>query len=248
MYTETRRALTKLQYGADRIAHAAGRPSLFGPTGLQWYRFPDETILQVAAVKAVRIVSGLNATFRLAEQGYSVEAAVVLRTVDDFVDEITFLLEGYQSGAPTRAHQDFLKHFFGETVESTEQMLVDGSRPDRVKKKSIQAGQARYLNPDDPDAPRKMVKAIDRGFDGYVHGAYPHSMELFDPNRASGTFRMEGVDGTPYQATILTHLALYVSRALSVFGMVALHIGEQALREELVGARKRFEESSEAHG
>ncbi len=94
MFPEMRRALTKLEYGADRIARAAGAPALVGPDDGKSYRFPDEDILQVIAVKAVRIVSGLNATFRLIENGFAVEAAVVLRTVDDFIDEITFLIKG----------------------------------------------------------------------------------------------------------------------------------------------------------
>ncbi len=246
MFPEMRRALTKLEYGADRIARAAGAPALVGPDDGKSYRFPDEDILQVIAVKAVRIVSGLNATFRLIENGFAVEAAVVLRTVDDFIDEITFLIEGHQSGTPTRAHQDFVKHFFAEAVESTEAMLADRPRPDRVKRKNIQASQARYLNPVNPDASRRMVKAVDQGFDGYVHGAYPHSMELYDPNRpAGGAFRLTGTHGTPYPAAIRKHLAFYISRTLSVFGMVALHMGEEPFKMELVDARMRFDASGE---
>jgi hypothetical protein len=245
MFPETRRALSKLEYAAGEIARSAGRPELYGPVDRQWYRYPDEGLLPIIAVKAARVVSGLNAAFRLLEHGFSVEAAVIFRTVDDFIDEITFLVEGHQSGAPTRAHDAFEKHFYSETVDSTEELLEDRRRPDRVKRKNIQASQARYLGADNPDYSRRMVKAVDQGFDGYVHGAYPHSMELFDPNRAGGTFRFNGTDGTPYPASARKHLAFYVSRALSLFGMVALHLNREPLKEELVAARNRFESSSE---
>ena len=245
MFTETRRALTKLEYAAARIAKAAGTPTLFGDAERQWYRFTAQDNLQVIAVKGVRVVSALNATFRLLEFGFSVESAVVLRTVDDFVDEITLLLEGLQSGTPTRAQQEFRQHFFDESIASPEALLDDRRGPDRVKKKEIQAAQARYLDSKNPDKPRRMVGAIDRIFDGYVHGSYPSSMELFDPNRDGGTFRMSGTEGTPYPAAVRTHFAHYVSRALSVFGMIALQLGNETFKDELMTARDRFEASGE---
>src|SRR5207248_7419605 len=93
LLTETRRALSKLEYGASEIARAAGKPELYGPTDRAWYRFPDEGLIQLIAVKAVRVVSGLNAAIRLLEHAHTVEVAVLLRTIDDFVDEITFLIE-----------------------------------------------------------------------------------------------------------------------------------------------------------
>ena len=114
-----------------------------------------------------------------------------------------------------------------------------------MKKKNIQASQARYLSADDPDSSRRLVRAVDQGFDGYVHGAYPHSMELFDPNLAGGSFRFTGTTGSPYPASCRKHLAFYVSRALSLFGMVALHLGREPMKDELVSARNRFEESHE---
>jgi len=170
---------------------------------------------------------------------------VILRTIDDFTDEITFLIEGHQSGSPTRAQREFASAFFAESVESTEELLRDRPRPDRVKRKDIQAAQARYLNPSNPETPRRMAKAIDATWDGYVHGAYPHSMELFDPNLSGGSFRMSGTDGTGYPATYQNELAFYVSRALSLFGMVALHLGNVNLKEELTFGRDRFEASVE---
>jgi hypothetical protein len=245
MFTTSRKALTKLEYAAGEITAAAGRPTLQGSGKDRWFRFADNDVLQIIAVKSVRVVSGLNACFRLLEHGFAVEAAVVLRTVDDFVDEITFLLEGHQSGKPTRAQQEFIKQFFEEADETGGGLNSERKRPDRVKRKNIQASQGRYLNPVDPDTSRKLVEAIDHGWNGYVHGAYRHSMELYDPYRASGCFRMNGTDGTPYPESIRKHLVLYISRSLSLFGMVALHLNREALKEELVTTRNSFESSSE---
>jgi hypothetical protein len=248
LLTETRRALSRLEYAANVIARAAGYPELHGEAERQWYRFTDEDLIQIIAVKAVRLVSGLNAAFRLLEHAHTVEMGVILRTVDDFTDEITFLIEGHQSESPNKAQRDFAAAFFAESIEPAEELLRDRPRPDRVKRKDVRAAQGRYLNASNPDEPRKMAMAIDATLDGYVHGAYPHSMELFDPNLGGGRFRMTGTEGTPYPASYQKQLAFYISRALSLFGMVALHIGNEGLTSELSAMRDRFEESSEYPG
>jgi hypothetical protein len=40
-------------------------------------------------------------------------------------------------------------------------------------------------------------------------------------------------------------LAFYISRALSLFGMVISHLPRPTIAEELIAARKRFEASNE---
>jgi hypothetical protein len=90
-----------------------------------------------------------------------------------------------------------------------------------------------------------MAKAIDATLDGYVHRAYPQSTELLDPNLFGGSFRMSGTGGTPYPASYQKQLAFYVSRALTLFGVVALYIKKEDLMNELSGVRDRFEASSE---
>ncbi len=248
LLTETRRALGKLEHAAQEITRAAGRPVLYGESERQWYRFPDTDILQVIAVKAARVVSGLNACVRLLHEGHTVEVAVLLRTVDDFVDETTFLLEAFQSQEPTRAQRDFVDHFFNEETPSPQEMLRDRRGPHRAKRRDIRAAQGRYLLPENPDRFRRLAMAIDGTWDGYVHGAYPHSMELYDPNHKGGAFRMDGTNGTPYPVSYQRQVAYYVSRALNVFADVVMRIGRQPLAEELIAQRQRYEESSEYPG
>jgi len=52
-------------------------------------------------LKAVRVVSGLNAATVLLEAGYVVEIGVLFRTIDDYVDEILFIGEVVETRTAT---------------------------------------------------------------------------------------------------------------------------------------------------
>lgn len=246
LLTQTRKALARLGEAAQVIGHAAGDPQLYGPEGRRWWRYPEEGPLQVIAVKAARAVSGLNACIHIMHAGHFSEAAVLLRTVDDFLDEITFLIEAHQSAAPTSAQRAFITQFFTETVDPPDVMLQDRKQPDRTKRKDVRAAQGRYLLPTNPDKFRRVARAVDSMFDGYVHGAYPHSMELYDPNKRGWT--LEGATEAPYLASIQAHHAYYVSRALNIFADVCVRIDRRTLAEQLRDVRDRFEESGEYPG
>lgn len=235
----TLRALAHLEDAAVLIGRVAGEPVLVGDPGCQWYRYPDEELTQVIAVKAARAVSGLNATFSLIVLGFSVEAAVLLRTVDDFLDEIAFLIEGHESGTPTADQKRFKELFFKETIVPAEQMRERPDRADRVKKRSIRAAKGRLIQPGNPDEVQKHASAIDHTFDGYVHGAYPHSMELYHPRLKQ--FMLRGTLGSRYIGAAQQHHAIYISRAMTYLAVVLVRCGRSEAADALVAARKEFE-------
>jgi hypothetical protein len=65
LLTETHRGLTRLADAAQVIGKAAGEPQLYGPPERQWWRYPEEGPLQIIAVEAARVVSGLNGCIHL---------------------------------------------------------------------------------------------------------------------------------------------------------------------------------------
>ena len=243
--TETRRALDALASLYSEFVALVPHPRFIGEPGRQWWRFPNDRPAELILVKLARIVSGLNAIAVLLENYYTVEANVVLRTVDDFVDEVTFLLEGLQAGKLNVPQQQFVKDFFAEQVKSPDELLSAARSPDRAKKRHVQAAQGRYLGPSNPDRFQRMARAIDDTLNGYVHGAYPHSMELWVGNQSGGRFTLAGTKGAPYAEAYWRQHALYVSRALSVTGMVALFFSRPDLSARAKVARDRFEASPE---
>lgn len=96
---------------------------------------------------------------RLGEKGCTHEMGVLFRTIDDFVDEILFLLEKGEEGA--KAKERFVEEFFSaELLSSEELMKLERDRP-RTSKRKIRAGQARHINPQDPHTLAQMAFAAD---------------------------------------------------------------------------------------
>ena len=247
--TTTRRALDSLGECVDALCKLVPVPEFQGESEREWWRFPNEGPLELALVKLARVTSGLNAIAVLLEKCYTVEAMALIRTVDDFVDEVTFVLEAVNRDSPTKPQAAFLKGFFEEVVRKPEEMLEDRRGPDRVKKRQIQASQGRYLDESNPDAVRRKTRAIDETFNGYVHGGYPHSMELWKGDaHGNGGFMLQGTVGAQYAESYWRQHAYYVSRALSVAGMVALHAGRRDISHTAKAARDRFEASPEYPG
>jgi len=247
--TATRHALDSLGECVDALCRLVPTPEFQGESERQWWRFPNEGPLELAIVKLARVTSGLNAIAVLLEKCYTVEAMALLRTVDDFVDEVTFVLEAVNRDSPTNPQAAFLKAFFEEVVPKLDELLKDQRGPDRVKKRQIRAAQGRYLDEANPDGVRRKTGAIDKTFNGYVHGSYPHSMELWRGDaHGNGEFMLQGTVGAPYAESYWRQHAHYVSRVLSVAGMVALHAGRQDISDRAKAARDRFEASPEYPG
>lgn len=207
------------------------------------YRSEHQDARVVALTRMARIVSGLRAVKVLGERGYLQEMGVLLRTVDDFCDEITFLVEGHADSAPSNQVKRFLDHFFAETLVSHGPGSGQDRNPDRVKRDKIRAGQSRFLQPDNPSDVQFKVGKIDRAFDSYVHGGYPSVMELYEGR--SGSFCTNGLSGSPNIAAMRRQLSYYVARALAVSGFACYAMGFGDLGDEMKVANKDFCASAE---
>ena len=209
---DTTRALDRAEAGVSDLLRGLPKPRLEGPEGEEWFQFAkaDQSWKVVAVLKLVRTVSGLRAAKRLGESGFTHEMAILFRTIDDFLDEVTFLSEP----------------FF-----TLEELHQDRRRQKRVGKAKIRAAQGRLLDQDNPDGPRRSALAIDSVWDSYVHGGYPTVMELYGEQRG---FYMDGMAGTIRVEQYRRHLALYTYRILAVVAAVAY-----ALKDIRTGDRLR---------
>ena len=239
--TATTRAIDRLDGVVVEVNRRLPQPVLKD----DWfqYRKEDQDARVVALTRMARIVSGLRAVKQLGERGYLEEMGVLLRTIDDFCDEVTFLIEGHDEGKPGNQAQRFIDHFFAETLISHGPSSGQVQGPDRVKRNKIRAGQSRFLQPENPSDVRIKVAKVDKAFDSYVHGGYPAVMELYEGK--SGSFSMTGVSGSPNVAAMRRQLAYYVSRALSVTGFACYAMGFGDLGDQMKAANKEFCESAE---
>ena len=240
----TTRTLDRAEAGVADLLQRLPKPTLAGPAGHEWFQFAaeDQSWVVVAALKLVRAVSGLRAAKRLGETGYTHEMAVLFRTVDDFLDEVSFLVEGYGSDPPTKQASKFVVDFFAEPFLNTEELHQDRRGPKRVERSKVRAAEGRLLDPLNPDGPRRSAMAVDSVWDSYVHGGYPPVMELYSARKG---FHMAGMAGTIRVPQYRNHLAYYVYRLLAVGTTVAYAIRDTSLGDRLRADAREYGRSDE---
>lgn len=239
---EIRDAIDLLEIALDRFTVKIGRPLFIPEADRPRYRYPKATSLILQVLKAVRVVSGLNALVVCLQHGYTQDMGVILRTVHEFLGDIFFLHEAHVTGKPTADQKRLMELFFADDIRTTEEMLRQEKEPARVPRKSVRASAARMLQPRNPDRVIRIAKAIDETYSRYVHGAYPAIMELWDDH--AGKFRVRGMLGTPKIGVFRVALAQVVHRALNEFAVIAHSMRMEDLRTALIEKRKSFEKSA----
>jgi hypothetical protein len=182
-FPDTRRCLALLPAWLRAISATSRDPvPVQWATGLR-YRFPAESPEVVQTAKAVRMVSGLNAAMHLADEGFTVETASILRLVTDFANEIVVVGEGLDSGHLTAAQKKFVDDFF-QPLPGTFEEFIEQQAQSYIGRKELYKSHRRLAEKalEDPDGFVELGRFLDRGYDSYVHGGYETAMELYDPN------------------------------------------------------------------
>ena len=239
----TREALEDIELAVHSLSNATGKPRLAGERGREWWQFEKRSTDVVVVCKAVRVSSGLNAASALLDAGFVAEVGVLLRTVDDYVDEITFLTESVESGEESSAHKRFVEAFFAQRIMSRDELLEQENTEGYLPKKKIRASQARQLGADNPDYVRKVTSVIDNTLDAFVHGHYPTAMELY--HGGVHRFSLRGMPSTRNSSAMREQFAHYVYRALAVLGVYAALRGMAEVAESAKKAAKKYLSSGE---
>lgn len=215
-----------------------------GESGRFKYSEPSPQVIIV--LKAVRVVSGLNALVALLEVGHTVEMGMIIRSVDDFLADMMFVLEALETGKPTADQQRFIEEFLAGMTFSVEEMMATyGKDVARVSRQKIQASEARVLGKyadGGSDRMRRVVGTIDAAYSGYVHGSYASTMELYEGGDNEG-FMLKGTFGSPHIRTFLGELARYAHRSLNIFAGIAHGFALVELAERLLAIRKSLDKS-----
>ena len=145
------------------------------------YRYEKQDIQSAVLLKATRYISGLHAGDVLLKLGFVQELGSLQRSLADFAEDAQFLATACILGELTPLHEEFLTSFWEE-----EPTLQDYSQNQRnraeVPRKKILSYLARATNGGTPDHNTIAVgKYLSRFFSGYVHGAAPAIMDMFNP-------------------------------------------------------------------
>ena len=219
---------------------AAG-PVLFRDVG-PYRHFRHETLTESLAcyLKGIKCISTLNASIVLLRHGYTQEVGALCRMVDDFCNEIFFLLLPQGNDGFSGDQIRFLENFFQEEFDKPADPLGSVQKRDTVAVKKIHATfgklAAGELNPSDA---QELLRTVHQAFSGYVHGAYPHIMEMYGGNPPQ--FHVTGMLDTPRIPEWRGQVIGYVQRLIIASVFVARKLGVTDLEAPLRALLEEFE-------
>lgn len=228
------KTLANLESLYQEMSNQIEPPVFVDISGYQTFRYQRISESLACFLKGVKTVSSLNAAMALLRVGYAQEIGAICRMVDDFCNEIFFLLKPQNGDGFSKEQIQFLKDFFQEELDKPMNPLASTQKRDNVPVRKIHATFAKIaaseMNPSDA---QEMLRTTHQAFSGYVHGAYPHIMEMYggDPPH----FHLSGMIRTPRVEEWRGQLIGYVYRALMVTVFVARKLGlsdtEKKVRE-----------------
>jgi len=232
--------MAKLEIAASSLTEQFGAPNLLMENRRARYRYNKTSPELLRTIKAVRVVSALNACAALLAERMVVEAGVVLRTIDDFLTEMNFVAPDEQGRLGPKQGK-FVEDFFAEDLPEPEEMWEAQKRPGRVPKQKMQSAEARWLGQvtDDPHTVNVVTRNVSDVWSRYVHGSYMSSMELY----ADEKFHMCGIEADERLPGYSDQLAIYIHRSLNVFARLACDLGLIDLMKDLIHTREVFEAS-----
>jgi len=162
------------------------------------FRYEKPDIRHFCVLKAVRVVSALNASIVLAREGYTQEIAVLMRTLAEFTTHIEFVLNADDSEEHRTKVKQYIEAFFADTRRDPEAEIKKAQVPQGAVHASLgktldKLADERGLM-DDRVPAASLYSKIYRIFSNYVHGKYPEIMDCFGGK--PGKFHLRGMSGT----------------------------------------------------
>ena len=204
---------------------------LFYHSGKEHYGFrygrPD--VRHFCLIKAVRVVSALNAALELSRSGFAQEIAVLMRTLIECTTHIEFVLSGSQVDGTLIPEADkYIRAFFADYMR--------GDAAD-VKRAQVRQGSVHEVLGKELDRMREEnERAVERAsvpaavrysnvyleFSNYVHAKYPEVMDLY--GGTPGHFHVRGMRGTPKDAENLQTLDTFIGTASTTLRLVVSYL------------------------
>jgi hypothetical protein len=235
--------LQRLEVFYAEMEKATGRVIFRDVGPHRQFRHETQTESLICYLKGIKSISTINACILLLRRGYTQEVGALCRMVDDFCNEIFFLLDPQGENGFSNDQMRFIEGFFQEEFNKPGDPLRSTQKRDTVPVRKIHATFAKLasseLNPSDA---QESLRTTHKAFSGYVHGAYPHIMEMFGGNPPS--FHTSGMLGTPRIDEWRSQLVGYVQRLIMASVFVARKLGITYLERPLRDFLSEFEHAT----
>lgn len=207
------------------------------------FRYKEQSIHQALIQKLARVVSGLHAAKCLFERGFVQEQGILQRILDEFGEDILFLVYGLTIDKITDLHKEYLSFFYEEEFDIPESPIESSQKRGMIPRKKIRAYIARIegSNLSRSDGV-ELSRTLSKAYSGYVHGASPHIMDMYGGNPSR--FHISGMLGTPKIKVYRKDLWNYYFRGLLSFILVAKAFGNEELDKSLSKYQDEFENKS----
>ena len=220
-------ALYNLEVALKQLERLVPSPRTTLLHGAPVWRYVEQTIQQAVVVKLARYISLLSAAKILMEHGHVHEQALLQRAMDEGESDIVFLTLAVVKGDLTDRHREFLGEFWKEEFDAPKAVdsTQDRAPPKRDKIRAYIANQTTL----DPSTAIKVDRSLYRSYSGYVHGAAPHILDLYDGRH----FCVRGVADTSRHDEHRDDLWNYYYRGLYACALAAKALGDEAIFEQM---------------
>jgi hypothetical protein len=202
------------------FANSLGEPRLHHVNGDRAFRYEAPDVRHFCLLKAVRVVSALNASFELARCGYTQEIATVMRTMIECTTHIEFVLDPDDSERHQSEVAKYVQAFFADSRRDPAAEVTRAQVPQTLVHASIGRTLDDFAEDKEGRTPAaKLFSNIYRIYSNYVHAKYPEIMDLYGGR--PGRFHLRGMSGTPKDGENLAILETCVGTASNaIFFMI----------------------------
>ena len=243
MITVFKETVPILESALTALGAQIEEPSFFDDNDYPRFRHREQSNGLAAYLKAVRIVSALNASLVLLEHGFVEELGVLFRTIDECLEDILFLRSTQEDGGLSEDQIRFLDDFYREEFSDPKNPFMSAQKRNRLPRRKVYAALARItgdiVNPSDG---AELHRTLNQAMSGFVHGAYPHIMELYGGNPPH--FHLNGMLGTPMHDSWVMQARHYYYRGIQALMLLSQAFQNETLTTKLLDLRNIFEKKT----
>ncbi|MCH7540908.1 MAG: hypothetical protein IH999_11025 [Proteobacteria bacterium] len=240
MITVFKETVPILESALTALGAQIEEPSFFDDNDYPRFRHREKSNHLAAYLKAVRIVSALNASLVLLEHGFIEELGVLFRTIDESFQDIIFLLYPQENGGLSEERIKFLDEFYQEEFSDPKNPFMSEQKRNRVPRRKVYAALGKFtgdiVNPSDG---AELYRTLSQAMSGFVHGAYTHIMELYGGNPPH--FHLNGMLGTPIHESWIMQSWHYYYRGIQALMLLSQAFQNETIATELLDLRNSFE-------
>lgn len=171
------------------------------------------------------------------------EQAALQRILDEFQEDILFLVYGLTIDTLTELHQRYLAAFYEEEFDNPDNPVRSTQKRPMVSRKKIQAYLARLEEKAlDPSRGVELSRSVHKTYSGFIHGASPHIMDMYVGNPPR--FHVSGMLETSRAEEHRADLWNYFYRGILAVAFAAKAFGDEALFASILSYRDEFERRS----